>query len=99
MSPRKQLSGVVIRAKLPRTVTVRVTQAYRHPRYKKLLRRSRNYLVDTNGRDYQPGARVVIEETRPLSRRKHFRIVRLAGKARMEVETHDTTAESSESGG
>jgi len=65
------MTGVVTRAKLMKTVTVRVDHTYRHPLYQKVVRRSKQYLVhDELG--CQPGDRVQILESRPLSRRKRW---------------------------
>jgi len=72
----KQFTGVVIRAKMPKTATVLVERLMRHPIYKKRIRRSKKYLVhDEIG--VKLGDRVVIQETRPISKRKRFKIVKV----------------------
>ncbi|MGH8103898.1 MAG: small ribosomal subunit protein uS17, partial [bacterium] len=70
-----------------------------HPVYRKKVRRSKRYLADTAGKTLTVGDRVVIEETRPLSRHKYFRVVQVLGKVTLEAEESDTAAEPAESGG
>ena len=82
---RRRLNGVVIRAKLAKTVTVRVDRSYRHRLYGKVVRRSKNYLVhDEMG--CQPGDLVSIVESRPLSKMKRWaveQVVRHAQEAQL----------------
>ena len=70
-----------------KTVTVRVDHTYRHPLYQKVVRRSKSHLVhDELG--CQPGDRVQIVESRPLSRRKRWvveTILRRATAAQVEA--------------
>jgi small subunit ribosomal protein S17 len=74
------MTGVVTSAKLTKTVTVRVDHTYRHPLYQKVVRRSRRYLVhDEIG--CQPGDRVQILESRPLSRRKRWAVETILRRA------------------
>ena len=56
------------------TVVVLVTRYVRHPRYKKFMRRNKKYLADDPGNAHAVGAAVVIEECRPISKRKAFKI-------------------------
>ncbi len=68
------LEGVIVSAKTPKSAVVEVSRLVKHPKYQKYLKRSKRYLVhDETG--HQVGERVKIEETKPLSRRKHFKIV------------------------
>lgn len=68
---RKRLSGVVIKTAQPKTVTVRVDRDARHPLYEKVIRSSDRYLVhDELG--CRPGDEVIIVESRPISKRKHW---------------------------
>lgn len=59
------------------TITVAVERFPWHPRVRKQLRRTTRFLVHDARREVQVGDRVLIEETRPLSRRKHFRLMRV----------------------
>lgn len=68
---RRRLTGEVIKAKLEKTVTVRVDRSYRHPLYGKVIRTSKKYLVhDEKG--CQIGDLVRIVESRPISKKKRW---------------------------
>ncbi len=67
----KTLKGVVISTKMTQAVVVEVTRKIPHPKYKKLLTRSKKYRVAVNGHDVQVGDTVSIAETRPLSKTIH----------------------------
>lgn len=70
----KQLTGTVISNKMAKTAVVRVDRSFRHPTYSKIVRRSKNYLVhDEKG--VKVGEKVVIKESRPLSKRKRWTVV------------------------
>lgn len=72
---RKRLRGVVVSAgKMAKTVQVKVSREIWHSRVGKRVRRSRTYLVHDDAGNARVGDAVEILETRPLSRRKHFRI-------------------------
>lgn len=61
--------------KMQNTVTVTVHQHVRHPLYKKSFRKSKKFLADTDGMaDLIAGDEVEIQECRPLSKNKHFKV-------------------------
>ena len=64
--------GVIVKSAMKDTVTVSVVRYVKHPRYKKYIRRSKKYLVHAPGNASKVGDTVVISETRPISKRKHF---------------------------
>jgi len=67
--------GTITSAKMQKTVTVTVHRSQRHPLYKKSFRVSKKFLADTNGmEDLGVGDIVVIQECRPLSKSKHFKV-------------------------
>jgi small subunit ribosomal protein S17 len=77
---RRRLTGVVTRSSTEKTVTVQVDRDFRHPLYEKVVRTSKRYLVhDEIG--CQPGDRVVIVESKPMSKRKRFVIQEILRKA------------------
>ena len=77
---RRRLTGVVTGSKMMKTVTVRVDRSYRHPVYAKVVRSRKLYLAhDELG--CHPGDRVVIVESRPISRRKHFAVEKVLARA------------------
>lgn len=72
----KVLSGIVVKCAMKDTATVLVERFVLHPKYKKYLRRSKKYLVHDPGNTAQVGDRVMIRETRPISKRKSFIIAK-----------------------
>lgn len=73
--PRKVMSGRVVSDKMAKTVVVQVGSSRRHPTYRKVIRTSKNYLAHDEDQACKEGDFVRIEETRPLSRRKRWRVV------------------------
>lgn len=73
--------GIVTSAKLKNTVTVTVHTHDVHPVYQKQFRISTKFLADTAGMDVGLGDEVVIQECRPLSKRKHFKVTEVVKKA------------------
>lgn len=73
--PRRVLQGVVVSDKMDKTVTVLVERRVMHPIYKKYIRRSKKYHAHDEGNSAKVGDTVRIEECRPLSKTKAWRIV------------------------
>ena len=73
--PRKQRTGVVVSDKMDKTVVVQVERTVVHPRYRKVIRRRKRFKAHDETNRCRTGDRVLIEETRPLSRDKHWRIL------------------------
>ncbi|OGJ59456.1 30S ribosomal protein S17 [Candidatus Peribacteria bacterium RIFCSPHIGHO2_01_FULL_51_9] len=73
----RQKKGIVTSAKMTGTVTVTVHRESFHPLYKKPYRVSTKFLVDLHGQDAHVGDLVRIEECRPLSKRKYFRVAEI----------------------
>lgn len=69
----KIYNGKVI-SKIPKTAIVEVERKTVHPLYKKVLRRSKKYKVDTGELTVNVGDKVLIIETRPISKDKYFKI-------------------------
>ena len=76
-STRKTREGVVVSAKMDKTVVVRIERLTRHPVYKKVLRRGRNFKAHDELNECREGDRVRIVECRPLSKDKSFRVVEI----------------------
>lgn len=72
---RKTREGVVVSNKMQKTVTVRVERTFRHPKFNKVISRAKKYYAHNEDSSIQVGQRVKIEETRPLSKLKHWRVV------------------------
>ncbi|GAB4185962.1 MAG: 30S ribosomal protein S17 [Simkaniaceae bacterium] len=73
---RKVREGVVISNKMQKTVAVRVDRTYGHERYGKIITRGKKYYAHAE-KDLAVGQRVLIEETRPLSKLKRWRVASL----------------------
>jgi small subunit ribosomal protein S17 len=74
---RKVRQGVVVSDKQDKTVTVLVERRFPHPLYGKQQKRSKKYHAHDENNEYQVGDVVRIQETRPLSRTKRWRVVEL----------------------
>jgi small subunit ribosomal protein S17 len=74
---RRRLTGSVISDKMNKTVTVRVDRMVRHPLYGKFVRRSTNYHVHDENNECRTGDTVLIEESRPISKSKSWKLTRL----------------------
>lgn len=72
----KILEGVVVKTAMKDTATVSVDRYVKHPKYKKYIRRSKKFLVHDPGNTLLVGQKVTIRETRPISKRKHFVVVK-----------------------
>jgi small subunit ribosomal protein S17 len=78
----RRLSGRVTSDKMNKTVTVLVERKVKHPLYGKYVARSKKYHVHDENNEFHPGDLVLIEECRPLSKTKAWRVVELLEKAR-----------------
>jgi small subunit ribosomal protein S17 len=78
---RKTRVGVVISDKMDKTVVVEVKRLVAHPLYKKIIRRRNKFKAHDPLNSCQIGDKVLIEETRPLSRGKRWRIKEILEKA------------------
>jgi len=71
----KTFEGVVVKSAMKDTATVQVERYVKHPKYKKYMKLSKKFLVHDVGNRAQIGEKVVIRETRPISKRKRFVLV------------------------
>lgn len=76
LSNGKVLKGTVVASKMQDTCTVAVERFVMHPKYKKFMRRTKKFLVHDAGNTAKVGEMVEIKETRPISKRKHFELVK-----------------------
>ncbi|MCH7529634.1 30S ribosomal protein S17 [Patescibacteria group bacterium] len=72
----KRLSGIVVSNKMKDTVVVAVVRYVKHPTYKKYIKRVKKYKAHDAGNTFNIGDKVRIEETKPISKDKSFRILR-----------------------
>ena len=78
---RKTRSGVVVSDKMDKTVVVRIDTKMSHPLYGRQVKYSNKFKVHDENNEAHVGDTVEIMETRPLSKDKHFRLVRIVEKA------------------
>ena len=81
-SIRRRLTGRVVSDKMNKTVTVQVERKVKHPVFGKYVTRSGKYHAHDEDNEFHPGDVVMIEECRPLSRTKAWKVVKLVEKAR-----------------
>lgn len=82
---RTRKVGTVVSAKMQKTVVVEVTRTVRNPRYGRFQKRSERFLADDRAFGCQPGDVVQIEETRPLSARKRWRVKSVISRSRRDA--------------
>jgi len=80
-SKRQEKVGVVTSNKMQKTVVITVERQGTHPLYKRVVRRSKNFMAHDEKNECRVGDTVRIEETRPLSSRKRWRVVEIISKA------------------
>lgn len=78
---RKTRIGFVISDKMDKTVVVSITQTIKHPLYKKIYNRNARLYAHDENNDAQRGDKVMISETRPLSKTKRWRVVEVIERA------------------
>ena len=79
--PRKVFSGRVVSDKMQKTVVVEVVTAKPHPLYNKVVRKTKKYMAHDEEEICREGDWVRIEESRPLSRRKRWRVIEIIKRA------------------
>ena len=72
---RKEKTGIVISDKMNKTITVGVERTTKHPIYKRIVKQRSKFMVHDEGEIAKMGDRVRIQETRPLSKNKRWRLV------------------------
>jgi small subunit ribosomal protein S17 len=74
---KKTFVGKVVSDKMTKTVVVSIERLIRHPVYKKTMKRTGKIKADTNGINASVGQFVKIEQTRPISRDKSFKVIEI----------------------
>ncbi len=78
---KREKVGVVVSNKMQKTVVVAVENLVRHEMYQKYIKRTNKFLAHNENPDINVGDRVIIEETRPLSKRKRWNVKEVVAKA------------------
>jgi len=77
----KTLTGQVVSRKMDKTVSVLVSRTVKHPLYEKYIRRSTKLLAHDENNECNEGDVVVIESSRPISKRKSWRLRKIVTRA------------------
>nr|ARW68754.1 ribosomal protein S17 [Palisada sp.] len=75
--PKKETFGIVVSNKMNKTAVVVEKKPTAHKKYKKIISKSNRYYVDDPKNECRIGDKVQIEETRPLSKHKRWKIIKL----------------------
>lgn len=82
---RKERVGEVLSNKMAKTIVVEVQRRFPHPRFRKVVKEYKKFYVHDEKGEARPGDRVRIEETRPLSKLKRWRLVEVLDRAPVEA--------------
>lgn len=74
---RKELTGIVLSDKMKKTIVVRVERFAQHEKYTKIIKKFANYKVHDEKNEAKIGDKVLITETRPLSKDKRWRLIKV----------------------
>lgn len=72
--PKKKLNGVVVSDKSQKTIIVKVQKLIYNAKYRKRYFKSKKYHVHDEKNEYKVGDQVILEEVRPLSKRKRWKV-------------------------
>jgi small subunit ribosomal protein S17 len=79
---RKERVGLVVSDKMDKSIIVQIERKYRHPIYGKFVRKKKKFVAHDEKNDCNIGDTVRIMETRPLSKRKNWRLVEIIERAK-----------------
>jgi small subunit ribosomal protein S17 len=77
---RKSREGIVVSDAMQKTRVVRIERVYRHPKYQRVIRMSKKLKAHDEANESHVGDRVLIEETRPMSKEKRWRIRKILSR-------------------
>lgn len=73
---KKQLTGTIISNKMLKTVVIKVERIKKHSKYKRRFKFHKKYKAHVQGEEYKTGDKVIIEECRPLSKDKKWKVIK-----------------------
>ena len=79
---RKERTGIVVSNKMNKSISVQVMRRIKHPMYGKYIKKYSRFMAHDESNDCNPGDKVRIMETRPLSRNKCWRLVEIIERAK-----------------
>ncbi len=74
--PKRQLTGIIISNKMQKTAVVKVERIKEHPRYRRRCKTHKKYKVRDERGEFKVGDKVVIEEGKPVSKDKRWRVIK-----------------------
>ena len=80
MSAKQQI-GIVVSNKMQKTIVVKIENRYSHPIYSKTLIKTKKYLAHDEFEKCKIGDQVLLEECRPLSKTKHWKLIQIISKS------------------
>ena len=79
--PVKQQIGIVVSNKMQKTIVVKVENRYSHPIYSKILIKTKKYLAHDELEESNIGDQVLVQECRPLSKKKRWKLIQVLSKS------------------
>ena len=79
--PVKEKVGIVVSNKMDKTIVVQVESRFPHPIYAKTMVKTKRYLAHDESEQCNIGDEVLVQETRPLSKRKRWKLVEILSKS------------------
>ena len=79
--PVKEQVGIVVSNKMQKTIVVKVESRYSHPIYSKTMVKTKKYVAHDESGQCNIGDQVLVQETRPLSKRKRWKLVKVLSKS------------------
>ena len=79
--PVKEKVGIVISNKMDKTIVVNVKSRYSHPIYSKIMVKTKKYLAHDENQECNIGDQVLVQESRPLSKRKRWTLAKVLSKS------------------
>jgi small subunit ribosomal protein S17 len=79
--PVKEEIGIVVSNKMQKTIVVKVENRYSHPIYSKTMIKTKKYLAHDESDQCNIGDQVLLQECRPLSRRKRWKLIKVLSKS------------------
>jgi len=73
--PKRILSGIIVSHNQDKTAKVNVDRRVKHAKYKKIIKKSKKYIVHDEKNEYKIGDNVLIQESRPISKRKKWIVI------------------------
>lgn len=77
----KEKIGIVVSNKMQKTIVVKIESRYSHPIYSKIMTKTKKYLAHDQFDECNIGDQVLVQECRPLSRRKRWKLVKIISKS------------------